>query len=843
MSCQSRRDPGRAKIRSRFRGAGLYRGMKDDGRAVTPWIAGGLAVAVGLVAGCATAPEPGDPGEPGEAPAVATKTSAIDGICGSEPKQAPIGHSIRVLSFNTELLSPWFSEPSPDFGLTANAFTNAKAAAIAAVLRGGKFDVIGLNEVWDEDDGKDQLVSKLCPTYPHFVRSVDASGITEERPEDSGLMLFSKLAFLPLPSTAFVSTDSESSLGDNSSRIAYTRFSSCSGIDCFAAKGALMVRLQHPSSGRILNFVTTHMQASEDEATVRTSQMRQIRGQCQAGVASAPNLITSTLGLSLSPLAGLCAWTNTEWLTLTGDHNIPGEGAVRASVHPGTATAAAGPAEWTSSIGVFSDAFATNKWSLQDPWAETTSPLDPGITNDVDGARLDYVLTTRRTSAPPVAGPPPPDVCVQHVWNPPELEGMSDHRAVASDLNLAAPQCNPRLAYQVLSTDLSFPNQSKGGLKLARTITNPGNMQWFRVSSPGTYTFALSNAAAGAGLAFEVFADENLSVPIGGAQNLGSDVIKSCAFNIAGGPLCSNVTGTKMVIPQAPFFVRVFSTNRAFTGAYAFTAYKYTCASPTEACAVLPNAPQPFAFPPAGTALGTEDAAWFEVNIRDQADSGDKQSLRFHADNVLSAAWSAPKISVFDPTGSSTLASIDGNAVSATQFTTNPAGRSRVSRTSASTVNRRVLIKVARTNLNATLLIMAGWQTDLVLIGALRSFGATLVCHDETNPEDGADEIRMRIKVDGTWRNGGADDFDCNNNDDPRLWSSRIGVIRALSSVKIRLLEEDDFLAGGDDDAGAGSVDLLPMESAVTQAKRHHLSWLFGDGDYEFKFDVGKWVE
>ncbi|MBC7973370.1 MAG: hypothetical protein H7138_00170 [Myxococcales bacterium] len=820
--------------------------MTDDGRVVTSRIAGGLAVAISLVAGCATAPETSDPGELGDLadePAVATQTSALDGICGSEPKQAPVGTSIRVLSFNTELLSPWFSEPSPDLGLPANAITNEKAAAIAAILRAGTFDVIGLNEVWDEDDGKDQLVAKLCPTYPHFVRSVDASGVTQERPEDSGLMVFSKLAFSPLPSTAFVSTDSESSLGNNSNRIAYTRFASCSGFDCFASKGALMVRLSHPSSGRILNFVTTHMQADEAESVIRTAQMRQIRGQCQTGLLSAPNLITSTLGLSLNPLAGLCAWTNTEWLTLAGDHNIPGEGAVRASVHPGTATLVAGPAQWTSSIGVFSDAAATNKWTLYDPWAETTSPLDPGITNDEDGARLDYLLTSRRTAPPPVVAAPPPDLCVQHVWSPPELEGLSDHRAVASDLNIVAPQCNPRLAYQVQNTDLSFPNEPKGGQKLTRAITAPGSMQWFRVTAPGTYTFALANAAAGAGLAMEVFADENLSVPIGGAQILGSDVIKSCAFNIGGGPTCSRVTGTKMVIPQAPFFVRVFSTNRAFSGAYSFTAYKYTCSSPSEACAVLPNAPQPFVFPVAGTALGTEDAAWFEVNLRDQADSGDKQRLRFHADNAAVAAWTAPKISVFDSTGTSALAAIDGNAVSATQLTTNPAGRSRVSRTSAATTNQRVLIKVARTNVNANLSIKAGWQTDLVLIGAIAQSGATLVCDDETNPEVGADEIRMRIKVDGTWRNGGFAEFDCNNNQHSRPWSSKIGVVRALSTTAIRLLEEDDFLAGGDDDAGAASVDMIPMESVVTQAQHHNVHWSFSDGDYHFKFDVGKWVE
>jgi hypothetical protein len=714
---------------------------------------------------------------------------------------------------------------------------------MAAVLRAGKFDVIGLNEVWDEDDGKDQLVAKLCPTYPNFVRSVDATSVTEERPEDSGLMMFSKLPFVSLPNATFAGIDSESSLGTNSNAIAYTRFATCSGTDCLASKGALMVRLLHPSSGRILNFVNTHMQASEDQSAIRVAQMRQIRGQCETGAVSQPNLITTTLGLSLSPLAGLCSWPNSEWLTLAGDHNIPGEGAVKASVHPGTAAPVAGPTEWNASVGLFSDAVAINKWALHDPWAETTSPLDPGITNDADGARLDYVLASRRTRPPSPLGPPPPEMCVQHMWNPPELEGLSDHRAVASDLNLMAPQCNPRLAYQVLPSDLAFSGQVKAGKKIKRAIVNPGNMQWFRVTEPGTYTFALSDAAAGNGLAMEVFADENLSVPIGGAQNLGGDVIKSCELGVTGAPSCTRVPGTKLVVPQAPFFVRVFSTNRAFTGGYAFTAYKYTCASALEACALLPNAPQPFSFPAPGTALGTEDAAWFQVDVRDQADSGAAQSLRFHVDNAAAVAWSAPKLTMFEPTGAAVITTIDGIAISGTQFTTTPAGKSRVRRDAGATSNQRVLMKVGRTNVNNSLTIRAGWQTDLVLVGAISSSGATLVCDDETNPEVGSDEIRMRVKVDGTWRNGGLASFDCNNNQHVRPWGNKIGVVRALSSVGIRLLEEDDFLAGADDDAGTAAVNLLSIDSEITQAQSHNLAWSFSDGDYHFKFSVGKWVE
>jgi hypothetical protein len=784
------------------------------------------------VAGCAA----GDDATLPPTETTSTTTSALDGVCGSEPKLPPFGSSFRILSFNTQLLSPWFSMPSPDFGLPSDAIMHEKAEKIAAILRQGKFDVIGLNEVWDEDDGKDVLVNKLCPTYPNFVRSVDGSGITEERPEDAGLMVFSKLAFAPLPNGSFIGTDTESSLGNNSTRIAYSRFSDCSGIDCFASKGALMVRLLHPASQRILDFVTTHMQANGGEETVRKAQMELIRGRCEQGIASLPNLITSTLGLGLGALQGLCAWPNSEWVAVTGDHNIRGEGAVRASVHPGTAVPAAGPAEWESQIGTFSDAVATNRWALTDPWAETTSPLDVGLTHRASGERLDYILTSRRTVVP--AGTvPPPDMCVQYVWNPPELHGLSDHEPLAADLNLMAPQCNPRLAYVVKPTDVTFPGISKAAKKLDRDLRFPGSMQWFRVDEPGTYAIAVT-----AGLSFERFDLDDLSTPLGGSTDLGSDLIQSCTPSAAGAPQCSRQNATK-IVSTAPFFLRVFSTNRAFVGTYSATIYKYKCNTPAEACEVLPNAPQPFNFPAAGTVLAPNDTAWFKVTIREQADSGAAQSLRFHADNTAAGAWAPPKIAVFDSTGTTQLGAIDGNPISGTGSMTNPAGKERVFRTSKATVNQTVLLRVVRPNFMNNLTLKAGWQTDLTLVGALGTQGAVLTCEDETNPEVGSDEIRMRARVDGTWQDAGAADYDCNDSELSRNWAGNFGVKRVLSGVDIRVLEEDDFLAGGDDLANAFPVDMIPLESEVSGLIDNTIHWGFSDGDYRFEFQTGKWRE
>src|SRR5262245_43067543 len=64
-------------------------------------LGGALALSAGLGVGCAV-PEDGGP-------RTSSVASHADGVCGSEPRQLPVGHSIRILSYNTQLLSPWFS--------------------------------------------------------------------------------------------------------------------------------------------------------------------------------------------------------------------------------------------------------------------------------------------------------------------------------------------------------------------------------------------------------------------------------------------------------------------------------------------------------------------------------------------------------------------------------------------------------------------------------------------------------------------------------------------------------------------------------------------------------------
>ncbi|MGH9195547.1 MAG: hypothetical protein ACRD1T_07395 [Acidimicrobiia bacterium] len=157
-----------------------------------------------------------------------------------------------------------------------------------------------------------------------------------------------------------------------------------------------------------------------------------------------------------------------------GDLNIPGQVAVGDALHPAQAPSQ-GSTEWWHGIGWLAKNADATGYSLYDAWAETTSEADRGITSD-ESKRLNYVLASRRTAPAVGAAAPPRDLCVQHVWIPPEFEGLSDHRPVAADLNLEAPQCNPRLADKPAPEDMAELGLSDGkeAKKFHRGILHPG---------------------------------------------------------------------------------------------------------------------------------------------------------------------------------------------------------------------------------------------------------------------------------------------------------------------------------------------------------------------------------
>ena len=261
---------------------------------------------------------------------------------------------------------------------------------------------------------------------------------------------------------------------------------------------------------------------------------------------------------------------------------------------------------------------------------------------------------------------------------------------------------------------------------------------------------------------------------------------------------------------------------------------------------MLPNRPERFSFPPAGTALNPgdssfPDSAWFKVDVRDQADSGLKQQLRFFIQNAMeNAPWNRPTLEILDAGTSAVLTDIAGDPLigPTAQIIDNRVVEAVDGTTKQ---NGSFLIRVTRAHMTDSLQLLAGWQTNLSLLGgvAVGAVPTELVCSDETNPEWGSDEIALEVNVDGMgWQQRGSRDFDCNEKDEHWPWDAELGVIRFLESVEMRLVEADD---GDDDVSPVKTLTLAKDIDLVAQPERRDERMFEWDGgEYHFNFFLDK---
>jgi hypothetical protein len=385
--------------------------------------------------------------------------------------------SLRVGSFNTQLLSPVFPDiPGPDVEERAHRIADR-------ILADGWYDIIALNEVFDED-ARDILVVRLAPTYPHYVAYIgDDTAFTE----DSGLMLFSKFPFAPLPRRAYVWAEIMGDddvlavngvAGDWKNEVAFTEFVAEAGYDSMAAKGAAYVRLINPHTGRNYNVIFTHLQSDGDHWDVRVFQIEQI-----------VSLMTATI-------------PDTEQVDtlIMGDFNIDG--------NHGHHSDGSRP-EWLENFGHrnFGELRASLGWDVLDTWTYVTSRGDLGPTAIDSRARYDYIFHNDRKRSTRA-------LCVQHMRR--DLFSLSDHSAVNADLNLPAPQCSPVEA-RVLDNEkepvclpsprgvcspvaLDFRGPPWDDRVYNGVLTYPGSMQWFKFGTTGTYSIGVDIPAATAGV-------------------------------------------------------------------------------------------------------------------------------------------------------------------------------------------------------------------------------------------------------------------------------------------------------------------------------------------------------
>ncbi len=745
--------------------------------------------------------------------------------CPPPPDDRPRNESIRVATYNAFLLSPFFKCFNPNFVdclVQINGETEKWANHLADTILANtdRFDIIAINEAWDED-AKSILVQRLRNEYPNFVRKIDADLIQLRGPdlqdilsgqptkvldalfggvsiekingEDSGLMLFAnrKFALLPLPDPAFKwGTSPDQALEASTPEVAFTLFNSCGSPDCFSAKGAGLVRLQHLSSNRIYNVVFTHMQAdyadkNEFHTDTRDKQFRQIR-----------KMIETTL----APLSQ--REQSLERVLMMGDLNV--------------SVLSSGVAEWTSLFDT-TGSFYTRP--LYDAWARTTSPQDRGITQGNDKDRLDYVLGfPQRYEAGELEGP----VCVQHMTIPVDFQLLeSDHYMVHADLNIGFFHCHPQIAYEVnlqqASNPANPPAEStlidlEGGTDVT-SIKWPGAMQWFHVKKEeaGTYTIGRTNPK----VLLDVFAPDDLTTPIS-RYNKTTQVIVIRDQRM--------VVDT-FVLPRE-FYIRTSGPSRSFAGNYALWIKRHTCSSKAEACILQPGQKQSATLTKAGNPFGTQNQAWFQFDVTGISDSGVDQTITLTADGLPDSNNFKASLQSF----------VNTNGMSPPSQQQVGQSRSYVSKMGDGSNGYLVIEQTAPTS--ADVKVSALMDTSLRLLDIFN-----LICEDETNPELGSDDIFTTFTVDGIDTrapNSGEIEFDCDEPRDEKSWAPVVGkpTITFVEGVGIRVIEEDDSSAN--DPSRFNEVPALGVNDMMLDGLKNPLVWKFEDGEYRFTFMLRK---
>lgn len=735
------------------------------------------------------------------------------------------GESIRVATYNAFLLSPFFKCFNPNFVdclLQINGETEKWANHLADTILADpdRFDIIAINEAWDED-AKSILVRRLRPTFPNFVRKIDAdliqirgqslediltgqpkavvTAIFNGAPvgkingEDSGLMLFAKprFRFLPLPDDTFKWGDvSSQTLEASTDEVAFTLFEDCGSDDCFSGKGAALVRLQDIQSERIWNVVFTHMQAdypdkNEFFAAERRAQFQQIE-----------KLIRATLDpLDQREREG-------ERLVMMGDLNV--------------APLTTGQAEWAD---LFNSAGSFFSRPLYDAWARTTSSRDKGITNQNDDERLDYILSFPE---PYTSGEREGPVCVQHMTIPTDFRDLeSDHFLVHADLNIGNDHCSPQIAFKVNLEPEPNPGQppqertvvdEQDGVDVTQ-IKRPGQMQWLHVKKgeAGTYLIGLDSPQ----VKIDVYAPEDLTTPIARYNKATPTVL------LADRRLLVDT----YVLPRE-FYIRVTGATRATTADYLLFIKRNTCASKAEACILQPGQTQGATLTGDQNPLGIQNEAWFAFDVLGTSDSGLDQTITLTADPLPDDGNFKATLEDF----------VNTSGIPAPEVLEDGARRVFSDQMGDGSTGYLVIRQAAPTATNVP--VTAHLETSIRLLDVLN-----LICIDETNPEFGSDDIFTEFTVDGLVTRAppaGEVEFDCDEPSDDKGWAGAVGMptITFVEKVGVRILEDDDVTSN--DPSQFQLVPSLGGDDMVRDGRANPLEWTFEDGKYQFTYLLRK---
>lgn len=684
------------------------------------------------------------------------------------------GNGLRLGTYNTQMRSTIAEAINDKTPFPQNdAPERAERLALAILKSEFDYDIIALNEVFDEE-ARANLVQALKGKYPHFIQKLDESLVSISPGKFKFNLEDSGLMlFSKFP---FENVPTQPGM-----KFAFTLFKESTEADNLAAKGAAYVRIRHPFSDRkAYNIVFTHMQADQDtkHPNIRKSQLSQIE-----------NLLKTAMTPQQLQM---------EDIFVMGDLNIIGNSE-----------------EWTRHFDNSSSFFTS---VLHDSWIKDQSPAnvlkpDPGLTTTTD--RLDYFLRSHN---------PLRRLQLQHMtlaYNlvPPGVARSSDHFGLNVDLNHkidsseAISHCNPLVARvaDLSPTDSTFAHTG--------SLEPQGAMKWYRFNESGTYTFNL-NGASDKDVQFLVYSSFDLTTPI-------SPYKKETGVD----------GGSKFVLPEAPFFVRVFHPDRKkVITSYTFRARKHRGIRQDDAIVLIPHQPQKFTMPK-GNPLNKEDIMWFKLHT-ERADSGLPQNLQFFVDEFKLNKNNNP---VF---GFKLLQKTDKDLKDIGGAIPKPDKVQINLQEVEASEKFLVVTRQNAPNFDVTD-FRVGWETNLTIFHGLHGglpaeTPLLLECIDETNPEIGSDSIEVQVEVDGqpflTISNDKIGNFNDGDFAFLEFFFLPKGMIFYVDKVTFKVIEGDTI--SSDDQ---GTIVIPNLERDIDEGK-NSFEVSFEGGTYRILCNRSRWT-
>ena len=766
--------------------------------------------------------------------------------------QAQENHRLDIATWNIQFFP---AVPGSTFDHVEN-----RKDIIARSIIASDVDVVAIQEAFDDEIQK-YLSDALSAAYPYQVNFMDGSGALlevdnleqaqryldgEPSPligtngvdtnQDSGLMLFSRLPFIPF-STVPARSAGENVVASFQGRpwdhADFIQFLHCegtiasgAGADCLANKGVGLIRVLHPA-GTVYNVAFTHLESGASQPllaeAIRDLQINDIERMTRSFITLERQLVQ-------------------QYTLILGDFNVNGSSDV-------------GRLEWQQKFateGQFLTDDFTDTWNSMFPAALEDRYRDPGVTNGFlngTNVRLDYLFLSEGVR-PILLGRPLEllQACVQQVrvagdlGRSPAGEWLSDHKPVVLTLNNTAPHCGPSTA--LVLENRAFDNSTSSAFFSGETysITHPEGAQWFLVTEPGTYSVAVEGVD-GSNPRYDVFSSRNMSEPYSAYRDV------ETPFSAQVVPEQTDIiprVGSTFAMPFGPFFVRV-TTEDGAPGDYTLAIHKHKGGTPTDAIVLFPNEEVIYRFSPSDT-VGLPT-----------------RFFRIDTDGPMADVPQDLSFSVQPIDGRQTISMLV-NADRTARSELSNSGRITQSDTDNNFATFYLTVQAERPNEPSDWTV--GWTTNLnimVFNSALEGVSDSVISIvDETGPTDVGEDDNLRINFEATDGTLFFEDGECDSNFGigcisdvdrrPNLGDFAVNIrgtrktsksldrhmpcsVGFVQGIEITLTEEDlnpdDVLSGG-----IGGARMLAPDERMRRDQT--LDLIGGGGHYQLKYTLSR---